>query len=144
MEDGSKEAKVASYTVTKRQVFGGDGITPDEFVRAEEATENRIAMLDAIFYFARQNHALTEVSDDELVEFSRFANEWGLNEMDVMKDQEFARVRLQYTLTLAQQGISSAKQQMLSSDPQVIAAIRSMARAAAFARSPQRQTLSSK
>ncbi len=144
-EDGTKEAKVASYTVTKRQVFGGDGITPDEFAPSEEATEKRIAMLDPIFYFAKQNQALTEVSDDTLTQFAQFAAKgWGLNEAVVLKDAEFVRSRLMYTLTLGRSGIAPAKQQMLTTDPQVATAIRSISKAAAFVRTPKGQTLSSK
>lgn len=144
-EDGTKEAKVASYTVTKRQVFGGDGITPDEFAPSEEATEKRIAMLDPIFYFAKQNQALTEVSDDTLTQFAQFAAKgWGLNEAVVLKDADFVRSRLMYTLTLGRSGIAPAKQQMLTTDPQVATAIRSISKAAAFVRTPRGQTLSSK
>lgn len=144
-QDGTKEAKVASYTVTKRQVFGGDGITPDEFAPSEEATEKRIAMLDPIFYFAKQNQALTEVSDDTLTQFAQFAAKgWGLNEAVVLKDAEFVRSRLMYTLTLGRSGIAPAKQQMLTTDPQVAAAVRSISKAAAFVRTPKGQTFLSK
>ncbi|HQU94122.1 MAG TPA: S41 family peptidase [Pyrinomonadaceae bacterium] len=144
-EDGTKEAKVASYTVTKRQVFGGDGITPDEFAPSEEATEKRIAMLDPIFYFAKQNQGLTEVSDDTLVQFAQFAAKgWGLNESAVLDDAEFVRARLQYTLTLGRSGIAPAKQQMLTTDPQVAAAVRSISKAAAFVRTPKSHTVSTR
>lgn len=143
-EDGSKEAKVASYTVTKRQVFGGDGITPDEFAKSEEATDKRIAMLDPIFYFAKQNPTLIEVSNENLAQFAKFAANWGVREADVQKDAEFVRSRLQYTLTLGRFGLRAAKQQMLMTDPQVSAATSSMSKAAAFVRSPKTQTVSSK
>ena len=144
-EDGTKEAKVASYTITKRQVFGGDGITPDEFAPSEEATEKRIAMLDPIFYFGKQYPALTEVSDDTLNQFAQYAAKgWGLNESTVLKDAAFVRSRLQYTLTLGRSGVQNARQQMLATDPQVAAAIRSISKAAAFVRTPKGQTLSSK
>ncbi|MEO5858421.1 MAG: S41 family peptidase [Pyrinomonadaceae bacterium] len=144
-EDGAKEAKVAAYTVTKRQVFGGDGITPDEFAPSEEATENRIAMLDPIFYFSKENKGITEVTDDTVVQFARFAAKgWGLNDASIAKDSGFVRSRLQYTLNLGRSGIRPAKQQMLATDPQVSAAIRSISKAAAFVRSPKSETLSSK
>ena len=143
--DPSKESKVASYTVTKRQVFGGDGITPDEFAPSEEATEKRIAILDPIFYFAKQNSALTEVTDQTVAEFAQFAAKgWGLNEPSILKDSRFVRSRLQYTLTLGRSGIRPAKQQMLTTDPQVSAGIKSISKAAAFVRSPRRQSVSSK
>ncbi len=143
--DGSKQAKVASYTVTKRQVFGGDGITPDEFAPSEEATEKRIAMLDPIFYFAKQNQALSDVTDDTVAQFAAYtAKSWGLTETAVLKDREFVRSRLLYALTLSRSGIRTAKQQMLLTDPQVTAAVRSISKAAAFVRSPKTQTLSAK
>jgi len=143
--DPSKEAKVASYTVTKRQVFGGDGITPDEFAPSEEATEKRVAMLDPIFYFAKQNQVLTQVTDDTVAQFAHFASRgWALNPESILKDAGFVRSRLEYTLTLGRSGIRPAKQQMLATDPQVSAAIRSLSKAAAFVRSPKSQILSSK
>ncbi|MDI1243652.1 MAG: S41 family peptidase [bacterium] len=142
---GSKQAKVASYTVTRRQVYGGDGITPDEFAPSLEATEKRIALLDPIFYFAKDNKGLSEVSEDTVAQFARFAEKgWGLSAVSIIKDAEFVRSRLQYTLTLSRSGIRPAKQQMLATDPQVSAAVRSISKAAAFVRTPKSQTLSVK
>ena len=144
-EDGTKESKVASYTVTKRQVFGGDGITPDEFARSIEVTDLRIALLDPIFYFAKQNPNATEVNADTLALFAEYAAKgWGLNETATVKDSEFVRSRLQYTITLSRSGIGPARRQMLSTDPQVSSAIRSMTKAAAIVRSPKNLTNSSK
>lgn len=144
-EEGGQEAKVASYTVTKRQVFGGDGITPDEFAASEEATEKRIAMLDPIFYFVKRDQAITEVTDETVSAFAKFAADgWSLSESAVMKDREFVRVRLQYTLTLGRFGLTPARQQMLAADPQVRSAMNSIPKAAAFVRSPANRNLSVK
>jgi carboxyl-terminal processing protease len=144
-EEGGKESKVAAYTVTKRQVFGGDGITPDEFAQSEEATEQRIEMLDPIFYFAKENQALTEVSDETIVSFSAYAADgWGLNAASIMKDRDFVRTRLRYTLTLGRSGITLARQQTLTWDAQVRAAINSVPKAAAFVRTPANRNLSVK
>lgn len=143
--NGQQTAKVAAYTVTKRQVFGGDGITPDEFSRSEEATQKRIAMLDPVFYFAKENAGLADVTDAAIDSFARFAAAgWKVAEADVLQDKEFIRQRLNYTLTLANSGVDSAKKQLLRSDAQVAAAIRSIPKAAAFARTPKTQTLSVK
>lgn len=144
-EEGGKESKVAAYTVTKRQVFGGDGITPDEFARSEEATEARIEMLDPIFYFAKENSELAEVSDETIASFASYAaKDWGLSEAAILNDRDFVRTRLQYTLTLGRAGITSARQQMLSTDPQVRAAMNSIPKAAAFVRTPANRNLSVK
>lgn len=144
-EEGGKESKVAAYTVTKRQVFGGDGITPDEFARSLEATETRIAMLDPIFYFARENRSLVEVNHDAIAAFAKFAAEgWGLSESEILKDAAFVRTRLNYTLTLGRSGMPSARQQMLAADPQVRAAVNSIPKAAAFVRTPANRNLSLK
>ena len=141
----SKESKVASYTVTKRQVYGGDGITPDEFAPSEEATEKRIAMLDPIFFFAKQNLGAAEVSDATVAQFAQFAAKgWGLSETAILKDAGFVRSRLQYTLMLGRHGIRPAKQQLLATDAQVAAAVRSISKAAAFVRTPKNQTVSSR
>ena len=142
--NGQQVAKVAAYTVTKRQVFGGDGITPDEFSRSEEATQKRVAMLDPLFYFAKENTALAEVSDDTVVSFARFAAVWNIAEADILKDKDFVRQRLNYNLTLARSSVRNAKEQLLRSDSQVTSAVRSIPKAAAFARSPKTQTLSVK
>jgi carboxyl-terminal processing protease len=142
--NGQQVAKVAAYTVTKRQVFGGDGITPDEFSRSEEATQKRVTMLDPLFYFAKENTALSEASDDTIVNFARFASGWNLGDTDIHKDREFVRQRLNYNLALARAGVRPAKEQLLRSDPQVTAAVRSIPKAAAFARSPKTQNLSVK
>jgi carboxyl-terminal processing protease len=144
-EEGGKESKVAAYTVTKRQVFGGDGITPDEFARSEEATEQRISMLDPIFYFAKENADLTEVSDETVVSFAHFAAKgWGLNKTSILKDRDFVRDRLLYSLTLGRSGMQPARQQRLASDAQVRAAMNSLPKAAAFVRTPANRNLSVK
>ena len=101
-------------------------------------------MLDPIFYFARENHSSSTVSDQTLADFARFSKNWGLSESDVLKDREFIRVRLQYTLTLGSSGLRSAKQQMLAADPQVSAAVKAMSKAAAFVRTPSNRNLSVK
>src|SRR5690606_12974369 len=126
-------------------VFGGDGITPDEFARSEEATEARIEMLDPIFYFAKENSELAEVSDETIASFASYAaKDWGLSEAAILNDRDFVRTRLQYTLTLGRAGITSARQQMLSTDPQVRAAMNSIPKAAAFVRTPANRNLSVK
>jgi carboxyl-terminal processing protease len=142
--NGQQVAKVAAYTVTKRQVFGGDGITPDEFSRSEEATQKRVTMLDPLFYFAKENTSIAEVSDDAVASFARFAAVWNIAEADILKNKEFVRQRLNYNLTLARSSVRNAKEQLLRSDPQVTTAVRSIPKAAAFARSPKTQNLSVK
>lgn len=144
--DGSAESKVAAYTVSKRQVFGGDGITPDEFARSEEATQKRIAMLDPVFYFVKENpDAGQDISDETIAAFARFVPKgWGLTEADVLKDKEFVRSRLRYNFALARFGIAAAKETLLKEDPQVAAAVRSVPKAAAFARTPNTRNLSAK
>ncbi|HRI05104.1 MAG TPA: S41 family peptidase, partial [Pyrinomonadaceae bacterium] len=47
-------SSIAMRTVTDRTVYGGDGITPDEKVKADEITALRTALIDPIFFFARE------------------------------------------------------------------------------------------
>lgn len=50
-----KEKSVrAGVTVTGRQIFGGDGITPDEIVKNHALNQTQIALADPIFFFARE------------------------------------------------------------------------------------------
>ncbi|HEX3101165.1 MAG TPA: S41 family peptidase, partial [Pyrinomonadaceae bacterium] len=55
---GETAAAVGAYfearTITDRKVFGGDGILPDEPIKAEELTAPQAALLDPIFFFARE------------------------------------------------------------------------------------------
>ena len=144
-EEGDKESKVAAYTVTKRQVYGGDGITPDEFARSEEATRHRIELLDPIFFFAKENPALNHISDETIAAFAKYAaNGWSIKESVALNDPGFVRSRLLYTLVLSRSGMQSARQQMLSSDSQVRAAINSLPKAAAFVRTPAGRNFSIK
>ncbi|MEO7659328.1 MAG: S41 family peptidase, partial [Pyrinomonadaceae bacterium] len=41
-------------TVTDRKVFGGDGIQPDEIVKADNITRSQASLLDPIFAFTRE------------------------------------------------------------------------------------------
>jgi carboxyl-terminal processing protease len=45
---------VPNKTVTGRNVFGGDGILPDEFVKAAPLSAAQINLLDPLFFFARE------------------------------------------------------------------------------------------
>jgi hypothetical protein len=102
-------------------------------------------MLDPIFFFARENRSIAEVSDETIESFAKYAaGGWELNPEDILRDHDFVRARLHYTLTLGRTGMRSARQQMLSADPQVRAAINSIPKAAAFVRSPANRNLSVK
>lgn len=134
-------ARKAVLTVGKRKVFGGDGIAPDEIVKAEEVTRTRLALLDPLFYFAAENRVSkraesTEISEEVISEFERFAsNGWKLPAELTAADRTFANLRLRYNLVLARSGPRAARELLLKEDPQVSAAVRSMSRALTFARS---------
>ncbi|HLM60163.1 MAG TPA: S41 family peptidase, partial [Pyrinomonadaceae bacterium] len=44
----------ASKTVTGRKIFGGDGITPDEIIARSQFNQTQIALIDPLFFFARE------------------------------------------------------------------------------------------
>lgn len=146
-------AKVAAYTVTKRKVFGGDGITPDNFAKSEEVTRFRVSLLDPVFYFVRdllseRGTALTvpsDISDEMVAEFAGYAaNGWRISLSDILRDTAFVKTRLQHNLALAKLGPGAAKELLLSKDPQVAAAIRSIPQATTFTKSAPNRTLSVK
>lgn len=146
-------AKVASYTVTRRKVFGGDGITPDNFAKSEETTHFRVSLLDPLFYFVRdilpeRGTAVTvrsDISDEMITEFARYAAKgWPVSSSNILRDAAFVKTRLRHNLALAKFGPGAAKELLLREDPQVAAALRSIPQATAFAKSAPNRELSIK
>ncbi|MGD9627885.1 MAG: S41 family peptidase [Pyrinomonadaceae bacterium] len=145
--NGTQESKVAAYTVTKRQVFGGDGITPDQFAPTEQATAARVAMLDPIFFYTleHQGHSAEIIGDETVKEFARFAlSGWGIGNEAVMANAEFVKERLKYNLSLARSGPKAAREMLLRDDRQVRTAISAIPKAAAFIKTPRKADLSIK
>jgi carboxyl-terminal processing protease len=148
-------------TVTDRKVLGGDGIQPDEIVKAELMNASQAALLDPLFFFVRevlsgeineeQNYRTVAISFGKRVEprdflvneqlvaqFNEFArtSASGKISLDVLeKESKFIKQRLRYNLALASYGAVSAEQVLIDDDPQVAKAIEILPRAAALAQS---------
>ncbi len=161
--------KRPSYTTNRRKVYGGDGIAPDEELKADPITRRRIDLLDPLFFFVKdlngrqiagfENYVETNsraaigqnnsfpVSNEMLEAFAKYASStWNFSRVDVNAEAAFIKLRLRHNLALAQFGTSAAKQLLLRSDPQVAKALSSIPKAAAFVTRPnrERQTISAK
>jgi carboxyl-terminal processing protease len=126
-----------TLTRTKRQVYGGDGITPDIRIDREEITRDRVALLDPIFHYTREvaTSGGAEASGD-LEAFRTFARDrWGISEGIIVKNQDFIKLRLSYDLALAHGGPVTASRVLLKSDAQVAKALQAMPQAVSFASS---------
>ena len=135
---GTAISSEPSLTRTKRQVYGGDGITPDVRVAPESVTRERLALLDPIFHFARSMAASgqLEISDEGLAAFRNFAcDHWGIPESRVAREEQFIRVRLAHDLALASGGPSAASRALLKSDETLSKAVQAMPQAVSFASS---------
>lgn len=158
----------AAKTITKRVVYGGDGITPDETVTGGYLNRDRIALLDPIFFFsvgvygrrAMEPAALAPAThrdpaapeafpvDEELLrQFEGFVKqEWaGLYSL-AGKEKSFVKRMLAYYLSMGTRGPESAARARVESDIQVQQAISALPQSAQLAaaaaharRSPEKE-----
>jgi carboxyl-terminal processing protease len=135
---GTAISSEPSLTRTKRQVYGGDGITPDVRVAPETVTRQRIALLDPIFHFARNMAASgqLEITDEKLAAFRNFTRDgWGIPENRFAREEQFIRLRLTHDFALASGGPTAASRSLLKSDQTLAKAIQAMPQAVSFASS---------
>ena len=135
---GTAVATKPSLTRTKREVYGGDGITPDVRVPAEGVTRERLALLDPIFHFAREKAAASQIAvgGESLSEFRDFARQgWGVSNGVLARNEEFIKLRLAHDLELASAGPAKAARVILKRDQQVARAVQAMPQAVSFASS---------
>lgn len=138
-------AKVASYTVSRRKVFGGEGITPDTYAYGEKVTDERIALLDPIFYFALEMDNKTTVDDAAITRFAIFAEKgWNLSPTTVETNVAFIKQRLEINLQQARSGPSAARETELSYDQQLSSAVAAIPSAAALRQINSPQNISKK
>jgi carboxyl-terminal processing protease len=157
--------KHAGRTITGRAVYGGNGITPDETVAAPAMKENQTAILDSLFFFAREiaggriagleNYKLTRPvqfaqrvrpSDfppsDAL--FSAFKNYLKQNQPEKISassmdgDQAFVWSKIRYFLATAAFGSVAANQVLIEEDPQVAKAVELLPKAQSMAQAAQK------
>ncbi len=147
---------IAMRTVTGRKVFGGDGITPDETVKSPELTRREVALLDPIFFFARElttgripgfesyrigarieygqringgNYPVTDELLAAFVDYLQKNNSWTIPGGDIKTEAAFIKTRLRYGLVMAAYGAVSADQVLIEDDPQVAKAVEALPRA---------------
>ncbi len=155
------EAVVKPYfearTVTDRKVLGGDGIQPDEAVSTPELTATQAALLDPVFFFARETvygrvagqevyraqpgvfgsrilPGTFSVTESLLAAFNEFAaRSGGLTPQQLRDESSFIKLRLRYSIVMASYGITSATQVLTEDDPQVAKAVEALPRSAQLA-----------
>lgn len=156
---------VAMRTVTGRKVFGGDGITPDEIVKSPELTRREAALLDPIFFFAREvatgkmpgfesykvsgrlqygqriNGGNFPVTAELLAAFDSYLEKnksWNIPGWQPKVENAFIKSRLRYALVMAAFGAISADQVLIEEDPQVAKAVEALPRAQQLALSARK------
>ncbi|HMS41809.1 MAG TPA: S41 family peptidase, partial [Pyrinomonadaceae bacterium] len=160
-----ESAKIPAKTVTGRTVFGGDGISPDEIVKAEPFNPTEIGLLDPIFFFTSNlisgkvqgfenyKHSKAtefgkrirsndfEISDTLFTEFKKFLsdeNAWEISGEKIEKEKEFITSRLKFNLAIAKFGSVAANQLLIEDDPQIAKAISALPKAKQLALAAQK------
>lgn len=143
-------------TVTDRKVLGGDGIQPDETVKADRLDETRAALLDPIFFFVREvvngrsatsnnfrpaafsnGKRWTPADTDALmIQFDDFAKATGKFSTGVLaRESAFIKLRLNYNFAMAEYGSVAAERVVVEDDPQVAKALEILPKAAQLTQS---------
>jgi carboxyl-terminal processing protease len=160
-----EKAKIPTKTITGRTVFGGDGITPDETVKATELNQLETALLDPLFLFAREltggrirgfenykisnpiqyglriNSSDLKVLDELVSAFKEFVTKekgWDIPIAKLDSEKTFIKSRLRYNLATAGFGSVAANQILIEEDPQVSKAVQVLPRAKMLALSAQK------
>lgn len=159
---------VSAQTITGRKVFGGDGITPDEVIKNQIMNQTEIALLDPLFFFAREaangrikgfesykiNGQIQygsrirpsdfPITDELLTVFKNFAvKDWKFSNEEIESQKAFIKLRLRFNLATAAFGNVAANQVLIEDDPQVAKAVETLPRAGQLAVSA-RKTLQKK
>jgi len=152
------KTEAATRTITGRRVFGGDGITPDETVKNQIMNQTEIALLDPLFFFAREaangrikgfeNYKINGqiqygsrirpsdflITDEFLTAFKNFAvKDWKFSKDEIETQKAFIKLRLRFNLATAAFGNVAANQVLIEDDPQVAKAVEALPRAGQLA-----------
>ncbi len=146
----------AGKTVTGRQIFGGDGITPDEIVKNAALNETQIALADPIFFFAREtasgrvknyeNYKISgqiqfgrrvrpsdyPIGDELFAAFKKYVGtntDWKISDARLEAERAFIKTRLRFNLAAAAFGSFAANQVTVEADLQVAKALEALPRA---------------
>ena len=158
----------ASKTITGRKIHGGDGITPDEVVNDSSLNQTQIALIDPIFFFAREatsgrlknfeNYKVSgqirfghrvrpndfPVSDEFFAAFKQFVQantDWKIAVEDLEAEKSYIKSRLRLSLATAAFGSVAANQILVEVDLQVAKAVEALPRAGQLAQSARRNLL---
>lgn len=150
-----KERKnYAAKTISGRTIFGGDGIAPDETVNSSELNNIQAALLDPLFFFAREvaagkiakfenyriNHPIKygqrvrssdfKITAELFENFRVFAvKNWKMPAEKLEAEKAFIKTRLRYNLATAAFGNVAANQVLTEEDPQIAKALEFLPRA---------------
>lgn len=151
---------LASKTITGRKIFGGDGITPDEIVKNSELNETQIALLDSLFFFAREvssgkinqfeNYKISgqtkyghrirpsdfPITDELFSLYKKFVGsngEWKISDEKIEEEKAFVKSRLRFNLATAAFGSVAANQVLIEEDLQIAKAVETLPRAGQLA-----------
>lgn len=140
----------ASRTLTGRKVYGGSGIAPDEVVKFAKLSQTQIALLDPLFFFARElasgkvknfeNYKISEqtqygqrvrpsdfaVTDELFAAFKNFVGKnkgWKITPKKIEAEKAYTKSRLRYNLATAAFGSVAANQVLIEDDRQVAKAV---------------------
>ncbi len=160
-------SSIATRTVTDRTVFGGDGITPDETVKADEITALRAALIDPIFFFAREvvsgriaglesytatsftlgkrvtpgDLPSTEALKTAFLTYVKKQGTWRISDKQLTAEAAFIKLRLRYNIIMASYGVNAAQQVVTEDDSQVAKAVETLPRAGQLAQLAAKQRL---
>ena len=160
----TEKQRPLSRTSSGRVIYGGDGIAPDELVKSADLSRNQIALLDPLFYFARDisGGRLKEfenlkadsqikfgqrirpndfaISDKLFDNFKTFAvREWKIPAEEISREKSFITERLRFHLATANYGSVAANQVLIENDPQLNKALEFLPRAEQFARAAEKK-----
>ncbi|MGI9036205.1 MAG: hypothetical protein ACR2GD_09230, partial [Pyrinomonadaceae bacterium] len=153
--NNSSRSQAPSKTLTGRNVYGGDGILPDEIVETPQLSESQIVLLDPVFFFARklangrvkgfegykisapaQYGKRIKASDfpagDELLNAFRVylkKENFVFSDEKFEVNRKFIAARLRYNLATAAFGSIAANQILIENDSQAARAIDALPRA---------------
>ncbi|CAN5497089.1 hypothetical protein BH10ACI1_BH10ACI1_19890 [soil metagenome] len=151
-----ESARIPAKTVTGRTVFGGDGITPDETVKATQINQTETALLDPIFFFTNEltsgrvrgfeNYKVSGaiqfgkrirssdfvISDALFENFRKYVTDekgWDITAEQIGAEKEFITSRIRLNLAIASFGSVAANQILIEDDLQVAKAVEALPKA---------------
>ncbi len=152
----TNELKPTAKTVSGRQMFGGDGIAPDEIVKSPSLNQVQVNLLDPLFFFSielmngrikglekYQSQKQTQygqrilsgdfaVSEEVINAFKSYLskeNTLGISEQKLEAESAFIKRRIRFNLVMAVYGSVAANQVIIEDDAQVSKALESLPRA---------------